>query len=94
MELSRLTKVYLREAWPHETSDFTTWLAEEENLQLLSVRGLAMQYYGCPRGVLKRNTHAVAETGIGMRFPRNSLSLGCRTTHWDETLRSIHISQF
>lgn len=36
MELSRLTKVQLREAWPHEASDFTNWLAEEENLQLLS----------------------------------------------------------
>ena len=36
MELSRLTKVELREAWPHEAADFTTWLAEEENLQLLS----------------------------------------------------------
>jgi len=36
MELSRLTKVHLREAWPHEASDFTSWLAEEENLQLLS----------------------------------------------------------
>ncbi len=36
MELSRLTKVQLREAWPHEASDFTSWLAEEENLQLLS----------------------------------------------------------
>lgn len=36
MDLSRLTKVELREAWPHEASDFTSWLAEEENLQLLS----------------------------------------------------------
>jgi len=36
MDLSRLAKVELREAWPHEASDFTSWLAEEENLQLLS----------------------------------------------------------
>jgi len=36
MELSRLTKVELREAWPHEASDFTNWLSEEENLQVLS----------------------------------------------------------
>lgn len=36
MKLSRLKKVDLREAWKHEASDFTTWLAREENLQLLS----------------------------------------------------------
>ncbi len=36
MALSRLTKVDLREAWAHEASDFTSWLAEQENLQLLS----------------------------------------------------------
>ena len=36
MSLSRLTKVDLREAWPHETADFTTWLSEDENLRLLS----------------------------------------------------------
>jgi len=36
MTLSRLTKVDLREAWPHEAADFTSWLSEDENLQLLS----------------------------------------------------------
>lgn len=35
MELSRLKKVELREAWPHEEIDFSKWLAETENLQLL-----------------------------------------------------------
>ena len=36
MTLSRLIKVDLREAWPHEAGDFTNWLCEDENLQLLS----------------------------------------------------------
>jgi len=36
MPLSRLKKIALREAWKHEASDFTKWLAEEENLRLLS----------------------------------------------------------
>jgi len=36
MALSRITKIELREQWKHEASDFTNWLAEEENLQLLS----------------------------------------------------------
>ncbi|MBN1663093.1 MAG: DUF4268 domain-containing protein [Deltaproteobacteria bacterium] len=33
--LGRLTKVELREAWTSESSDFTPWLAQEENLKLL-----------------------------------------------------------
>jgi len=33
--LGRLQKVGLREAWTSESSDFTPWLAQEENLSLL-----------------------------------------------------------
>ena len=33
--LGRLEKVGLREAWSSESSDFTPWLAQEENLRLL-----------------------------------------------------------
>ena len=33
--LGRLTPVTLREAWESEAGDFTPWLAEEENIQLL-----------------------------------------------------------
>ena len=36
MALSKLKKVDLREEWQHEAADFTNWLAEDENLQLLS----------------------------------------------------------
>lgn len=35
-QLSKLERVPLREAWRHEASDFTPWLAEPENLQLLA----------------------------------------------------------
>lgn len=36
IELSRLERVSLREAWKHEAGDFTPWLAEAENLDALA----------------------------------------------------------
>lgn len=36
VELSRLHKIDLREVWKHEALDFTKWLAQEDNLALLS----------------------------------------------------------
>jgi len=36
VQLGKLEKVPLREAWKHEAINFTNWLAEAENLQLLS----------------------------------------------------------
>jgi hypothetical protein len=36
LELGRLEQVVLRSAWKNESTDFTPWLAEQENLELLS----------------------------------------------------------
>lgn len=41
-QLSKLTRVPLREAWKHEAGDFTPWLAETDNLNALAnVLGLS-----------------------------------------------------
>ena len=34
--LSKLERVTLREAWKHEATEFTPWLAESENLDSLA----------------------------------------------------------
>ena len=34
--LSKLKSIDLRDVWGHETSDFTNWLSQDENLKLLS----------------------------------------------------------
>lgn len=34
--LSKLTEIDLREVWGHEATEFTSWLAQQENLDLLS----------------------------------------------------------
>ena len=36
MDLGKLKEVEVREAWDHEASDFTNWLAKDENLEFLS----------------------------------------------------------
>jgi len=36
MKLGRLEKLDLRTYWKKEATDFTPWLAQEENIQLLS----------------------------------------------------------
>lgn len=42
MKLGKLTRVDLRQYWKHEALDFTRWLAEPENVELLSDDRLPM----------------------------------------------------
>lgn len=52
MELGRLTPVDLRLEWPSEASDFTPWLAREENLSLLGeTLGLELELEAQERAV-------------------------------------------
>ena len=43
-DLGNLNKVNIRKKWPDEASDFTPWLAREENIEKLSLAlGLELQ---------------------------------------------------
>lgn len=60
--LGKITKVELRNAWNHEASDFTNWLAEEENLHLLSDEiGIDIKLIQTEANVGKFNVDILAE---------------------------------
>ncbi len=52
VRLGRLTRVSLREVWPDEAADFTPWLAQQENLELLSeTLGIVLELEATERSV-------------------------------------------
>lgn len=60
--LGKLKKVELREAWKHEASNFTLWLAEEENLTLLGDEiGIDMKLVQTEAAVGSFNVDILAE---------------------------------
>jgi len=60
--LGKIIKVELRKAWNHEASDFTNWLAEEENLSLLSdAVGIDIKLIQTEASVGKFNVDILAE---------------------------------
>lgn len=60
--LGKIKKVELRNAWKHEASDFTQWLAEEENLTLLSDEiGVAIKLIQTEATTGKFNVDILAE---------------------------------
>lgn len=62
MKLQKLKKVELRKAWAHEAADFTTWLAQEENLELLSDEiGIDIKLIQTEASVGKFNVDILAE---------------------------------
>lgn len=62
MNLSKLEKVPLREIWKHEATDFTTWLAKKENLELLSEEiGIDISFIQTEASVGKFSVDILAE---------------------------------
>ena len=60
--LGKITKVELRKAWNHEASDFTNWLAEEENLRMLSdAIGIEIKLIQTEASVGRYNVDILAE---------------------------------
>ena len=62
MKLEKLKKVDLRKAWAHEAADFTTWLALDENMVLLSDEiGIDIKLLQTEASVGKFNVDILAE---------------------------------
>ena len=62
MNLAPLKQVPLREVWKHEALDFTNWLAEEQNLALLSDEvGIELSLIRTEASVGKFNVDILAE---------------------------------
>jgi len=62
MKLGKLAKVDLRDIWKHEASDFSKWLAEKENLDLLSDEiGIDISLIQTEASVGKFNVDILAE---------------------------------
>lgn len=62
MKLGKLAKVDLRDVWKHEASDFSKWLAEKENLDLLSDEiGIDISLIQTEANVGKFNVDILAE---------------------------------
>lgn len=61
-DLSKLKKVELREVWGHEATDFTSWLSQSENLDLLSEEiGITIKLLQTEASVGKFNVDILAE---------------------------------
>ena len=66
MQLGKIKKVSLREIWKHEALDFTSWLAEETNLELLAeTLGISLLNPQTEVGVGKFAVDILAEDDLG-----------------------------
>lgn len=62
MKLGKLTRINLREYWRHEAFDFTRWLSEQENIELLSDEiGIGIQVLQTEASVGRFNVDILAE---------------------------------
>lgn len=62
MKLGRLSRIDLREYWKHEALDFTRWLAEPDNIELLADEvGIGIQIIQTEASVGRFNVDILAE---------------------------------
>ena len=67
-KLGKLERINLREAWKHEALNFTNWLAEPENLRILSDEiGIEISLIQTEASVGKFNVDILAEEESGNR---------------------------
>lgn len=68
--LSKLTKINLRDVWRHESLDFTRWLSQQENLDLLGEEiGIDIKLVQTEANVGRFNVDILAEEeGTGKKI--------------------------
>jgi hypothetical protein len=94
MNISRLESVPLRELWPTEARDFTTWLAEYAGLSVddWALKTNLGSYYEHDwdemHRILKRNQRKVPKVGLDVDAYKNEAAARVRAA-WETSMKTL-----
>ena len=95
MNISRLESVPLRDLWPNEACDFTTWLAEYTGLPVddwalkTSLRSYYDHDWDEMHRILKRNQRKLPKVGLDVDAYKNEPAAKIRAA-WEIPMETLH----